>query len=181
MNAPTRQQKSKVIQTVVDVLYEVGARFLKRVKGAKYMKLDERYFRQKVQHALRDLAAFKASSEETNDSSPSPSSDSNSTKSSKENPSISTRDKARDGELSDDDDAEFSMMEHIPLERMLISASNVVPQVINTWNTVEVGLVKGQTEPSKEELDHLDELIGIWSASDESLAPLPAVYVDSIT
>ncbi len=73
------------------------------------------------------------------------------------------------------------MMEHIPLERMLISASNVVPQVINTWNTVDVGLVKGQTEPSKEELDHLDELIGIWSASDESLAPLPAVYVDSIT
>jgi hypothetical protein len=72
------------------------------------------------------------------------------------------------------------MMEHIPLESMLISASDIVPQVINMIPE-EVGLVKGQTEPSKEELDHLDELIGIWSASDESLTPLPAVYFDNIT
>ena len=62
VESPTRREKSAVIQSVVDVLIrEAGARFLKRSNNEKgvYIVLDIKQVRQKVQHALRDAAAFK--------------------------------------------------------------------------------------------------------------------------
>ena len=60
MDAPTRREKSQVIQSVVRLLLkDTGARFFKRTKDFKYVELQEKYVRQKVQHALRDMAAMK--------------------------------------------------------------------------------------------------------------------------
>jgi hypothetical protein len=61
MEAPTRREKSAVMQSVVDVLLRhAGARFLKKKKKRiDYLVLDAKQVRQKIQHALRDMAAFK--------------------------------------------------------------------------------------------------------------------------
>ena len=60
MDAPTRQAKSKVIKSVVQVLKnEVGARFLKKsIDGRGYVELSDKKFREKVGHALRDTAVL---------------------------------------------------------------------------------------------------------------------------
>ena len=68
MNAATRQDKSIVICSVVNTLRESGARFIKRKKkvgGGKdgdeevVEELSERATREKVAHALRDMAVAK--------------------------------------------------------------------------------------------------------------------------
>ena len=58
MDAPTRQAKGKVIKSVVQVLKnDVGARFLKNAAdGNGYVELSDKKFREKVGHALRDMA-----------------------------------------------------------------------------------------------------------------------------
>ena len=56
LRAPSRQEKGIVIHSVVNhIQNEIGARFLKRVKYG-YVELTERKQREKVGHALRDLA-----------------------------------------------------------------------------------------------------------------------------
>jgi len=56
LEASTREQKSKVIFSVVKMLQgEIEARFFK-MKGGKYIELNDKQIRQKVGHALRDMA-----------------------------------------------------------------------------------------------------------------------------
>jgi hypothetical protein len=56
IDAPTRQDKSLVIKATIKLLRADGeARLLKR-KGNKLLELNERQVRQKVGHALRDMA-----------------------------------------------------------------------------------------------------------------------------
>jgi len=64
IDAPSRREKKKVIQTVFDILTkEARARFLKRSKQntRSFVVLSEREVRNKIQHALRDMAALKSS------------------------------------------------------------------------------------------------------------------------
>jgi hypothetical protein len=64
LDAPSRREKKKVIQTVFDILTkEARAQFLKRsAKNSRsFVVLSEREVRNKIQHALRDMAALKAS------------------------------------------------------------------------------------------------------------------------
>ena len=59
IDAPTRAHKSKVILSVVEILMKVqGARFVK-AKNNNFVELDNKHIRQKVGHALRDMAAQK--------------------------------------------------------------------------------------------------------------------------
>ena len=56
LDAPTRSEKSVVIWSIVKLLREdVGARFLKTTKNG-YVELSEKKMREKVGHALRDMA-----------------------------------------------------------------------------------------------------------------------------
>ena len=56
IDAPSRQDKGKVIKSVVRMLKdEVGARFLKKTKNG-YVEMGEKKMREKVGHALRDMA-----------------------------------------------------------------------------------------------------------------------------
>ena len=56
LDAPTRSDKSVVIWNIVKLLKEdVGARFLKTTKNG-YVELSEKKMREKVGHALRDMA-----------------------------------------------------------------------------------------------------------------------------
>jgi hypothetical protein len=56
LEAHTQQDKSLVIITIIKRLEaETGARFLKR-KGGKFVELNEKHVRRKVDHALRDMA-----------------------------------------------------------------------------------------------------------------------------
>ena len=59
LDAPSRREKKKVIQTVFDILTkEARAQFLKRsAKNSRsFVVLSEREVRNKIQHALRDMA-----------------------------------------------------------------------------------------------------------------------------
>ena len=54
--SPTREDKTKVIKCIVDVLQnDVGARFLKKLGNKRFVVLDEKQIREKVGHALRDM------------------------------------------------------------------------------------------------------------------------------
>lgn len=57
MEAQTRAERTKVIQSVVDVVKDCGARLIKKGKKEEFEEVDDKCLRQKVQHALRDLAA----------------------------------------------------------------------------------------------------------------------------
>jgi hypothetical protein len=64
MAASTKSDKSEVIRSTVQImLYENGARFLKRNKKG-LVQLNERGAREKVGHALRDLALAHAKEQE---------------------------------------------------------------------------------------------------------------------
>jgi hypothetical protein len=56
--APTRQDKTLVIISVVRLLQENGARFLKWKKD-RWIELGEKQAREKVGHALRDMASAR--------------------------------------------------------------------------------------------------------------------------
>jgi hypothetical protein len=59
IDTPTRQDKSLAIKATIKLLRaDGGARFLKR-KGNKLLELNERQVRQKVGHALRDMAVLQ--------------------------------------------------------------------------------------------------------------------------
>jgi len=59
MATKNRKEKSAVIQSIVDALLEdAKARFLKQKTNGQYEVMDVRLVRQKIQHALRDMAAF---------------------------------------------------------------------------------------------------------------------------
>jgi hypothetical protein len=58
--APTRQCKSKVIILVADQVKANGGRFLKW-KNREWVELDEKQSREKVGHALRDMASARES------------------------------------------------------------------------------------------------------------------------
>ena len=68
--APSRHQRSMVILEVTQILQnDLGARFLKRGKimngKPTYIEMDEKQVRDKVGHALRDLAAQQTADEKT--------------------------------------------------------------------------------------------------------------------
>jgi hypothetical protein len=58
--APTRQCKTKVIILVADQVKANGGRFLKW-KNREWVELDEKQAREKVGHALRDMASARES------------------------------------------------------------------------------------------------------------------------
>jgi hypothetical protein len=56
VDAPTREDKTYVIKSVMDILeHDVGARFLKKVGESTYIPLEEKQIREKVGHAFRDM------------------------------------------------------------------------------------------------------------------------------
>jgi hypothetical protein len=56
IDAPTREDKTYVIKSVMDILeHDVGARFLKKVGEKTYAPLEEKQIREKVGHAFRDI------------------------------------------------------------------------------------------------------------------------------
>jgi hypothetical protein len=56
IDAPTREDKTYVIKSVMDILqHDVGARFLKKVGETTYVPLEEKQIREKVGHAFRDM------------------------------------------------------------------------------------------------------------------------------
>ena len=58
LDAPTRQDKTIVILSVYHLLRDdIGARFVKSTGNGQYQDCDEQEARNKVAHALRDLAA----------------------------------------------------------------------------------------------------------------------------
>jgi len=60
MEAPSRQAKSQVIIGVVKLFQnEIGARFVKEQSNGSFTLVSDKMVRQKVGHALRDLAAQK--------------------------------------------------------------------------------------------------------------------------
>jgi hypothetical protein len=56
VNAPSRNAKSLVILSILKLLQDIGARFLKR-QGGFYVELNEKQARAKVGHAMRDMFA----------------------------------------------------------------------------------------------------------------------------
>ena len=61
MDAPSREDKSHVIKSVIELLLdteEVGARFLKKVGEGMYIKLEDKQIREKVGHAFRDMISL---------------------------------------------------------------------------------------------------------------------------
>ena len=68
MASKNRKDKSAVIQSIVDALLEeAGARFLKQNAIGQYEVMNVRHVRQKIQHALRDMAAFTLDEEAEQD------------------------------------------------------------------------------------------------------------------
>jgi hypothetical protein len=56
LEAPTRDHKTKVIQSIVRTLQDdVGARFLRKVNKNQYRVLNDKEVRNKVAHTMRDL------------------------------------------------------------------------------------------------------------------------------
>ena len=63
VDAPTREDKTYVIKSVMDILeHDVGARFLKKVGESTYQPLEEKQIREKVGHAFRDMIYTKEKS-----------------------------------------------------------------------------------------------------------------------
>jgi hypothetical protein len=61
MDAPTRPKKGKVISSVVKIfLNDIGAKFFKYTKDKKFVEINGKLVRQKVGHALRDMAVQRA-------------------------------------------------------------------------------------------------------------------------
>ena len=61
--APTKGDKSKVILSVIEMIRAVGGRFLKwSSKRRMWVELDEKQTREKVGHALRDMAVTRSQS-----------------------------------------------------------------------------------------------------------------------
>jgi len=59
--APTREEKTQVIKSVIDLLLNtegVGARFIKKVGDGAYVRLKEKQIREKVGHAFRDMISL---------------------------------------------------------------------------------------------------------------------------
>ncbi len=59
--APTREEKTQVIKSVIELLLNtegVGARFIKKVGEDAYVRLKEKQIREKVGHAFRDMISL---------------------------------------------------------------------------------------------------------------------------
>jgi len=59
--APTREEKTQVIKSVISLLTnteEVGARFIKKVGEGAYLRLKDKQIREKVGHAFRDMMSM---------------------------------------------------------------------------------------------------------------------------
>lgn len=59
--APTREEKTQVIKSVIELLLNtegVGARFIKKVGEGMYVRLKEKQIREKVGHAFRDMISL---------------------------------------------------------------------------------------------------------------------------
>jgi hypothetical protein len=126
IDAPNRQEKKKVIQTVVDLLLrELGAKFLKRNKDLQFVEVSERLARQKVQHALRDMAAMMLFPEPTDGSTDDKKDGQPSRKKTKSDEEVPSEQRA----LLDD---EFNF-HLVPFENedMLISTTEIPPEVTN--------------------------------------------------
>lgn len=60
--APTREEKTHVIKSVIDLLMDkngVGARFIKKVGDGTYERLKDKQIREKVGHAFRDMMSLE--------------------------------------------------------------------------------------------------------------------------
>jgi len=60
--APTREEKTHVIKSVIDLLLStehVGARFIKKVGEGMYVRLKDKQIREKVGHAFRDMMSLQ--------------------------------------------------------------------------------------------------------------------------
>merc|ERR1712176_341218 len=60
--APTREEKTHVIKSVIDLLLDkdgVGARFIKKVGEGMYERLRDKQIREKVGHAFRDMISLE--------------------------------------------------------------------------------------------------------------------------
>merc|ERR1719410_1722741 len=60
--APTREEKTHVIKSVIDLLLDkdgVGARFIKKVGEGMYERLRDKQIREKVGHAFRDMMSLE--------------------------------------------------------------------------------------------------------------------------
>jgi hypothetical protein len=61
MDAPTRPKKGEVISSVVKIFQnDIGAKFFKYTKDKKFVEINDKLVRQKVGHALRDMAVQRA-------------------------------------------------------------------------------------------------------------------------
>lgn len=58
MNASTREDKTYVLKSVIKLLHEAGARFIKKVGDGKYVRLKDKQIREKVGHAFRDMISL---------------------------------------------------------------------------------------------------------------------------
>jgi len=61
MDAPTREEKTHVIKSVIELLLDkkgVGARFIKKVGEEMYVRLKDKQIREKVGHAFRDMISL---------------------------------------------------------------------------------------------------------------------------
>ncbi len=59
--APTREEKTQVIKSVIELLLNtegVGARFIKKVGEGMYVRLKDKQIREKVGHAFRDMISL---------------------------------------------------------------------------------------------------------------------------
>lgn len=57
--APTREEKTHVIKSVIELMLEgVGARFIKNVGDNMYVRLKDKQIREKVGHAFRDMISL---------------------------------------------------------------------------------------------------------------------------
>jgi hypothetical protein len=60
MNAPTREEKTHVVQQLATTLIDdVGCRFLKKTGKNQFVVMDRKQIREKVGHSLRDLVNLK--------------------------------------------------------------------------------------------------------------------------
>jgi len=60
-DAPTREEKTHVIKSVIELLLDkkgVGARFIKKVGEEMYVRLKDKQIREKVGHAFRDMISL---------------------------------------------------------------------------------------------------------------------------
>lgn len=61
-DAPTREEKTHVIKSVIDLLIsteQVGARFIKKVGEGMYVRLKDKQIREKVGHAFREMMSLQ--------------------------------------------------------------------------------------------------------------------------